>query len=173
MRIAMAHIIATAATLPSIDEPFSALPPSRVTGTSQTACSTVPPPGTARTTGLSRDFWRIGLGVPPRGRDDGDRPAGARDGPAYAEQFWAFTLGSELRLRQCSGPDLRPLLVRRFRVVRPQRHGEGALLDDIPARLLPGISAASQPYFEEREVDAIQNLIQSVEQSVKRIAATP
>jgi len=30
-----------------------------------------------------------------------------------------------------------------------------------------------EPYFEEREVEAIQNLIQSVEHNAKRIAAAP
>jgi hypothetical protein len=60
----------------------------------------------------------------------------------YAEQLWAFTLNRKLRLQQCSGPDLRPLLARRFRVVRPQRGGEGALVDDVLAGLLRGISAS-------------------------------
>ena len=49
-----------------------------------------------------------------------------------------------LRVREvpvAARPDLRPLPVRRFRVVRPQRQGEGALLDDVPAGLLPGVSS--------------------------------
>src|SRR5206468_1955393 len=39
-------------------------------------------------------------------------------------------------------PELRPLPVRRLRVVPAQRQGEGALVDDVPPRLLPGVSAA-------------------------------
>src|SRR5262249_53745611 len=41
-----------------------------------------------------------------------------------------------------SRPDLRPLSVRRFRVVAAQRPGDGALMDDVPPGLLPGVSAA-------------------------------
>jgi hypothetical protein len=77
------------------------------------------------------------------------RPVRAMD--RYTGQFGVFTLSKELRLQHFSasgevsvaaGPDLRPLPIRRFHMVRAPRQGEGALLDDVPARLLPGISTA-------------------------------
>ena len=48
------------------------------------------------------------------------------------------------------------------------RNGCHILLDSVPAWVC---TQCGEPYFEEREVDAIQDLIQSVEQNAKRIAA--
>src|SRR5215470_15669643 len=86
----------------------------------------------------------------PRERDDGDGPTGTRDGSVRRAVLGVHAVegaapAAVLGLREvplAAGPGLRPLPVRRLRVVPPQRQGESALVDDVPPRLLPGISAA-------------------------------
>jgi len=61
-------------------------------------------------------------------------------------------------------------MARRTVPLHVDRAGCHVVLDAVPAWVC---RQCGEPYFEEREVDAIQNLIQSVEQNAKRIAATP
>jgi YgiT-type zinc finger domain-containing protein len=49
------------------------------------------------------------------------------------------------------------------------RKGCHVVLDSVPAWVC---QQCGEAYFEEREVDAIQDLIRSVEHNAKRIAAT-
>ena len=50
------------------------------------------------------------------------------------------------------------------------RKGCHIVLDSVPAWVC---QQCGEAYFEEREVDAIQDLIRSVERNATRIAATP
>jgi len=61
-------------------------------------------------------------------------------------------------------------LARRTAPLHVDRDGCHVVLDAVPAWVC---RQCGEPYFEEREVEAIQNLIRSVEQNAKRIAATP
>lgn len=49
------------------------------------------------------------------------------------------------------------------------RNGCHVVLDSVPAWVC---DQCGEPYFEENEVDAIQDLIRSVEQNARKIAAT-
>src|SRR4029450_13070612 len=82
--------------------------------------------------------------------DNGDGPADTCDGSvrgavlglhAVARAAPAAVLGLR-EVPLAAGPDLRSLPVRRLHVVPAQRQGEGALVDDVPPRLLSGVSAA-------------------------------
>jgi YgiT-type zinc finger domain-containing protein len=60
-------------------------------------------------------------------------------------------------------------MARKTAPLHVDREGCHVVLDAVPAWVC---QQCGEPYFEEREVDAIQALVRSVAESARRIAAT-
>ena len=61
-------------------------------------------------------------------------------------------------------------MTRRTAPLHVDRGGYHVVLDAVPAWVC---QQCGEPYFEEREVDAIQNRIHSVDENARRITANP